>query len=334
MLGARHIGKDTLIIIDPSGIQKLYARKMEHLAHVRDGDSGEIGNGYDICMGVACESGERKITPLSLKLWSAQADGFKSRNDEILGVIDQIRAHSKQRGIYVMDRGGDGDRLFDALRERGLDYIVRLVGNRKLCHGKTSALASKLAESCKMTHAETLTRETCDGKTTYELQYGAMGVALPQRPDVALRMVVVRGFGAQPMLLLTTLADTSSRKALWQVVEGYVSRWRVKETIRFVKQSYNLEDIRVLRYQRLKNMLALLLAVVCFNCSWLAGRLRCEILASNLTRSAKRIFGVSGFLYYALADGIGRIFSRHGRRKRKTRHDQDDPNPLGLVFLE
>ncbi len=35
------------------------------------------------------------------------------------------------------------------------------------------------------------------------------------------------------MLLLTTLAGTTSRKSLWQVVEGYLTqRWRVEDAIR------------------------------------------------------------------------------------------------------
>jgi len=42
---------------------------------------------------------------------------------------------------------------------------------------------------------------------------------------------------------------------------------------------------------------------------------------------------VAGFLYYAVADGIGRLFTRHGKW---SRHKPPDPesNPLGLVFLE
>ena len=72
-----------------------------------------------------------------------------------------------------------------------------------------------------------------------------------------------------------------------------------------------------MRYRHLKNMPAPLLAVVCFNCVWLAGWLRCEILTANITHAAKRIYDVSGFLYYAVADGIGRLFARHGRWRRQ-----------------
>jgi len=332
-LGSRHVHQDTLIVIDPTDIRKLYAKKMEHLARVRDGSTGETGNGYSACLAVACESGGRRITPLHMRLWSSGAEGFTSQNDEVLGVIDQISSRAKKRGIYVIDRGGDGDWLFDGLDRRKLDYIVRLVGNRNLLHGRRTALAEELAASCPMKHIEIVTRETGDGVKSYKLEFGAMTVALPQRPDKPLRMVVVKGFGERPVLLLTTLAGTTSRKSLWQVVEGCLTRWRVEDAIRFVKQSYNLEDVRVLTYRRLKNMVALLLAVIYFNCVWLAGRLRCEILTTNITHAAKRIYGVAEFLHYAVADGLGRLFTRHGKWNGYKPPDPES-NPLGLVFLE
>ena len=100
-----------------------------------------------------------------------------------------------------------------------------------------------------------------------------------------------------------------------------------------MNQSYNLKDIRVLRYRRLKNMVALLLAVISFNCVWLTGRLRCEILTSNITRVTKRIHGVTDFMYCAVADGLGRRFSRHGKWSRYE-PPEPDSNPLGLVFFE
>ena len=42
--GARKVHRDTLIILDPSDVQKPYAKKMEHLAKVWDGSKGEVGD--------------------------------------------------------------------------------------------------------------------------------------------------------------------------------------------------------------------------------------------------------------------------------------------------
>lgn len=75
-------------------------------------------------------------------------------------------------------------------------------------------------------------------------------VRLPVRPDAGLHLVVVEWPGGEkPMMLLTTLKAARTRKALWEVVQGYVTRWRVEDTIRFVKQSYRLEHMRLLDCQ-------------------------------------------------------------------------------------
>ena len=63
--GASHVTKDTFILVDPTDIRKLYARRMEYLDRIRDGSTGELGNGYWGCLAVGAEAGSRRITPLS-----------------------------------------------------------------------------------------------------------------------------------------------------------------------------------------------------------------------------------------------------------------------------
>jgi hypothetical protein len=62
--GASRIGKDTLIIVDPTDIRKEYAGKMPYLATIHDGSSGKISTGYSGCMAVACEPRRRKAEDL------------------------------------------------------------------------------------------------------------------------------------------------------------------------------------------------------------------------------------------------------------------------------
>ncbi len=69
--------------------------------------------------------------------------------------------------------------------------------------------------------------------------------------DTPLNMVVVKGLGSKPMMLLTTLEIGTAQKDVWFIVQAYLKRWSVEETIRFIKQTYDLENIRVLRYARL-----------------------------------------------------------------------------------
>lgn len=98
-----------------------------------------------------------------------------------------------------------------------------------------------------------------------------------------------------------------------EVIESYMSRWRIEETIRFVKQSYNLEDIRLLTYRRLQNMMALELAVAYFTMVYLGIKTKLRVLARHVLRAARRLFGIPDFRFYALDDGIRELL--FGRQK-------------------
>ena len=330
--GARHVGEDTIIAVDPTDIRKLYAKRMPFLATVRDGSADGLAKGYWCCAAVACEGGGRRITPLHLRLWSHEADGFVSENAEIFAAVDAVRAHAGKRGVYAVDRGGDREELYNHFLDNGLRFVVRLVGNRNLVSRKREILAERLALRCPMLYAETIRRETPEGERAYQIEYGSMRVRLPWR-DEELRMVVVRGFGDRPMMLLTTLAAEDSRKALWQAVEGYLARWRVEDAIRFIKQSYRLESVRLLDYTRLRNMMAIVLAAAYFASAWLGRSLRKDILVGNITRVSRRLFGVAEFHYYAIADGIAALFRRYGKWAGKTATPEAPAHPeLPLFF--
>ena len=309
---ARRIHPDTLIVVDPTDIRKPYAEKMPHLATVRDGSTGELVTGYWACLALACEPTSRRVLPLMQQLWSAAAPDFVSENAQLLGLIDTIAAATAKRGIYVVDRGGDRIELYKPLLDRGLRFIIRLRGDRHLVVRGRARCAEQIAASVRMQYAETVVREAQGGEKKLHLEYGYRRVRLPGRRNVELTLVVVRGFGERPLLLLTNVAVLNSRRSLWGIVSGYLTRWLVEETIRFIKQSYRLEDLRVLDYERLRNLTALVLAAAYFAAAWLGESLKLAVLTSRVTKVAKRFFGVPEFHYYALADGLRVLLSRLG----------------------
>jgi len=84
---------------------------------------------------------------------------------------------------------------------------------------------------------------------------------------------------------------------VWRIVRGYPTRWLVEETIRFLKKRYQLEDLRVLSYERLRNLAALVMAAAYFAAGWLGESLKLAVLASRVLKVAKRFFGVPAFHY-------------------------------------
>ena len=300
---AFHVKEDTLLILDTSDVTKKYAKKMEYLAEVRDGSEKTIGHGYWTLRVVGAELKGVKITPLYERLYSQDAPDFQSENEEILKGVDGVRRHVGDRGIWVMDRGGDRRKLLVPFLERAMKFIVRLQGDRYLVHRGRKVLAAGLSVSCPMRYRERVIKEESAGEKVYDIEVGFRRVRLPGRAE-PLALVVVRGLGSEPLMLLTTVRVVKSRRSLLFVALSYLRRWQIEETIRFAKQVFRVEDIRLRRYQRLQNMIAIAAAAVHFVAVWLGEGLKLGILVHHALKASKRLFVIPNFRYYALADGI------------------------------
>jgi len=312
-MGAKHVGKDTLLILDPSDIRKKYAKKMQYLATVRDGSEGELGNGYWTCNVAATEVDGSKIVPLAGRLYSAESPEFVSENHEILTVVDMVSEAVEKRGLWIIDRGGDRRNLIVPLLKRRCRFLIRLIGNRNLLWAGKEILASEIAKDCPMLYAETIVKVDDGKEKVYHLEFGYRNVKFPGREE-SLGLLVVSGFGQEPMMLLTTEPLRRSRKLLWWVVRAYVRRWAIEETIRFIKQSYELEDVRVLNYRSLQNMMPLVCAAAYFAAVMLDTASKLKVMAGYVLKAAKRVFGIPEFHYYCIADGLTSIFTRYPGR--------------------
>jgi hypothetical protein len=310
-MGSGRIQTNTVLALDLSDIRKEYAQKMEHLATVRDGSTGELHAGYWLCDVTAAEVNGSEIVPLYQKLFSAEAPESISENTEILAAIDLIRAHTQGRGIWVMDRGGDRKKLLEPLLDRSQRFVVRSTGRRTVIDRKgLQGSVAEVAGGCRLRHQARIIKIQDGKEKTYELRYGAEPIRLPGRPE-PLWLVVIAGFGEEPLMLLTDLPlPAKDSRSLWWIVQIYLTRWKIEETFRFIKQSYNLEDIRVMKYQRLKNLVILVTAAAYFAATFLGQQMKLHILCEKLLIISQRFFGIPPFRFYALADGIRRILSQ------------------------
>lgn len=316
--GAKSVGKDTLLLVDPTEICKEFAHAMEHVTTVRDASRSSkegrdiLVNGYHGCMVAACRAGGRKTVPLALRLWSSRAPGFKGENDEVLKILREVFAATGGKGTVVYDRGGDRPAFYNYFIGEERDFIVRLNGRSVLSWGAMREV-HELARQCTMRHSHHVTFDSHGRERNVPISFGSMPVRLPSHPKKELHMVVVRGFGQEPMMLLTSLPVDGTFKSQWRIVEGYLSRWRIEETIRFVKQAYGFENVRVMTYSRIRCMASLVLASAYFATVWIGRSVRREVLAEHLTRLGKRLGDVPEFAAYAIADGIRRAFTRFGK---------------------
>lgn len=310
-MGSQRVSANTVLCLDLSDIRKEYAKKMEYLAQVRDGSTGELHDGYWLCDVTAADVNGTEIVPLYQKLYSAEAAEFTSENAEILAGIDLVRAHTQGRGIWTMDRGGDRKALLEPLLERHERFVIRSTGQRFVADRKNVKRSlAEIGAKCRLRHQARIVKIQDGQEKTYALRYGVEPVRLLGRNE-RLYLVVVAGFGEEPMLLLTNALDgAKDSESLWWIAQIYLTRWKIEETFRFIKQSYNLEDIRVMKYQRLKNLVVLVTAAAYFAATFLGQKMKLRILCEKLLIISQRFFGIPPFRFYALADGISNVLAQ------------------------
>jgi hypothetical protein len=279
---------------------------------------------------VGVRVGAADVVPLYQELYSQRAPDFVSENEQVLGAVETVLEATEGRGVVVIDRGGDRGKLLRPLLERGRQFVIRMRGDRDLERGGRRERVEELARRCRLRYRATVIREDGAKERVHQLAFGGLRVRFPGSRR-GLSLVVVEGLGKAPLMLLSTL-PLGSRKRIWRIVESYLARWRVEETIRFLKQSYRLEDIRLLSYERLRTMAVLVMAVAYFACVHLGSGAKLRILTAHVYRAARRIFGLADFRFYAVADGIKHVLFGRSTAPRPPEPLPLPPSPQTTLF--
>ena len=298
---AKRVLPDTVIALDLSDIHKPFAKKMDYLANVWNGSEGKVTRGYWLLEATAADVDSETITPLYSQLYSHEANKYESENQKILHAVELISRSTDKRGIFAIDRGADRKMLVGEFGRMGIKFVIRISAKRNLENrDKQQEKVRSIARRIHVQDKYTVTIDKEGYKEDIEITLGKRRGLRLNGTDVSL--VVVRGFGKEPMLLLTNV-DKGPR----EILEIYLTRWKCEESFRFLKQEYHLEDIRVRSYNSLRNTIALVHAVFYFLSVYLGRSLKINILLKKIMEKAKRFFQIPVFKHYAIADGIYRI---------------------------
>jgi hypothetical protein len=232
--------EDSLVLVDDSDITKPYSHKLEHLKYTHDGSSGRIEKGYPTCNFSVVNSKFKHPIPIYSHLYATSELGFKSENDETIKGFETTRQLFGEKALtFVMDRGYDREIIIKQLCKQKEKFIVRLKDKRHL-------LASGKKESVATVANRRKGKLNFDAKVKgklYHLRVSHIKVALPSLPKAKLYMVVVYGFGKNPMKLLTN-RPLAGKEEVLNIVKSYLKRWRIEEQFRVIKQEYGLEKVR------------------------------------------------------------------------------------------
>jgi hypothetical protein len=122
-----------------------------------------------------------------------------------------------------------------------------------------------------------------------------------------------------------TISKATEGRGIWVIDRGgdrgrlFQELSAIEEAFRFIEQAYGLENIRVLTFDRIPNLVWLLMLAVYFVAVLLSGPYRLRLAVLRLVERGNPLFGMPEMALYALARGLATLFSRHPRAPRPRR---------------
>jgi len=301
----KNFNGDTVLIIDDSDVSKSCSSKLEGLCKVRDGSTGEIADGYWYAGVSALTAEHKQPIPVYSRIYSTEEKDYVSNNAETLKSLEYLSSHFPKTTIRALDRGYDAGYIFDYFIPNEEAFIVRMVGDRNVLYKGEKVLLGKLARRFKGKY--TLKFETKDGKKS-DCKISIVPVSLPNYPETTLNLVVCNGFGKEPLMLLTNL-DNNDKRLCVTITKVYLMRWRIEEYYKFKKQGFGFEKFLVRTLKSIRN-LDLLLTIAIGYIGTLSEKIDESIEVREIVEASKRLYGLSKFTFYAIADGLYEIFSK------------------------
>lgn len=319
--------KDNLILVDTSEIVKPAASKMEALGRVRDGSTGTIENGYWTANMIATGPKTKHPIPVYSHLYSSCEAGFVSANEETykgFRYVDQLLGD--KQATFVMDRGYDNIEVMKNVLKQGDNFIIRLKKNRSLQYRNKKLSVHDLAIRRK---GKINFRAEIKG-TVYDLKVSHIAVEIPALKGKKLTMVVVYGYGKEPMVLLTN-KPVQKKATVLSILKAYITRWRIEEMFRVQKQEFQLEDIRLRTLVRLKRMYWIVCCMMTFMTMKIEKQNGFFHAVIERAKGIKNKAHIKMFLYRFSA-GMSAILKkdRHGIRHFKHIEKPKDPRQLVL----
>lgn len=307
------IGEE-IVSVDLSDIRKVYGKKMEELATIYDGSEKEKGQGYEMLLcGIVKGS---KIIPTYMDTYSRTGKDYDTRWDKIKKLLEMVveqKKAGKMIGTIVMDRGFDAVEYYKYMINKDLDFIVRMKTDRNIQMSKKEMKIGEIYEHMsKREYLSEVIHEERKKNTRIKVGYSTIKV---EGIKEELTIVVIKSkYYREPMYLITNKKCSSSGSAKI-IYEKYLRRWGIETLIRTLKEEYNIEDVRLLKYKGIRNIVSL-----AFFCLYLVSKIvykighGTEYVNKYLVKIGKRIKKDGIFLYHAVSQGLSVALSTHKKK--------------------
>ena len=295
----------SVLIIDGGDITKPCSPKMEYIDRVRDGSTGEYGDGYHT-LSVTALTPEKKM-PICVysTVFSASEPSFISEDHEVLKALKFIGSHFSKKCIRAFDRGYDANIYYEYLIKHGEKFIIRAKKNRDVLYQGEKVNILELAGRYKGKYSLPFRKKN---GVQADCKVSIIPIRLPCKPKADLNLVVCYGLGKIPLMLITNMKSDDNRLAV-TVAKVYLMRWRIEEFYAFKKQQFGLEGLRVRSLNSIRN-LDLLLSIAIGYIGYMSAKGDEGKVVMELLHISKRIYEPPKFFFYALADAMFAVFAR------------------------
>lgn len=281
----RWVDERTPILVDLSDLQKRYARKMDYLGRVRDADESArqktevIRPGYWLFESYAFGWDEETPVPLVDFVYSLEEGRFPSENAALEFGFRGIHEATGGKGIVVMDRRADAEFVLETFDGLPMAFCVRMRGDRTLYDGEGRELGDvrQVAQGLNPQGSMVLKRRKGRRTLKIRVEYASREVRVSscKRPCY---LVAVHGTfkhmdrgETEGWWYLLTTEPTLRGGDVERVIRWYRLRWKAEEAIQFLKEELGLEQVRVLRFRRIRRLVQIAFWVMALLAEVMAG---------------------------------------------------------------
>jgi len=142
---------------------------------------------------------------------------FKTLHIEILNAIDEVINSIGKKGIWALDRCADRRKLFVPILQKEIKFVVRMTTQRDMINSE--GRKQNIAKIAKGTRCSKKVEITIHPKGDFPrkkmARIGFQKVSFTFKEDKKLTLVVIKGMGKEPIMLLTNLKVEKDEDALW-----------------------------------------------------------------------------------------------------------------------
>ena len=244
----------------------------------------------------------KQVKTLATRVFSTLEDKHKSSNDEHESLWRGLLQRFGDNGVYVMDRGFRSlqnmrffmDKAHFVIRDGDRNVIVEGVKRKLIPWANRIQLKNFM-------QIESIEKS---GKRIKKAV--AFSVRKIKIEELDLLCVVMKLEDHSACVLITNQIpiDDNLYKFGEKIINQYGCRWSVEEKIRFEKQQFNYENIRVRSINAIRNIMAIVGLVSSF-----VAHLYWDEISTKIIEVAQVIKEEVRFEFYRIASGINRLFN-------------------------